>query len=100
MSQEVKGYDRGSVLDMALLLGGDIECAMSLCVENGLCLSDDLESGRMYSDCGLENVNPEWLKQIRQEGIKPATALSDTDRATCPYGGIGFMGIEIDFEIS
>ncbi|MBD5322619.1 MAG: hypothetical protein HDS01_07630 [Bacteroides sp.] len=32
--------------------------------------------------------------------VEPATEVSPEDIAACPYGGIGFMGIEIDFIVS
>lgn len=40
------------------------------------------------------------MRRYAVERVAPATEASDEDRAACPYGGIGYMGIEIDFIVS
>lgn len=100
MKKSIKGYDRASVLDLALMAGGGIECAISLCEENGICLTDDVEIGREYCYDRISGIDIKSLKLIEEESIKPATALGNDEIAVCPYGGIGYMGIDIDFEVS
>lgn len=94
------GYDRESVLDLAVIAGGSLDCAISLCIKNDLCLSDDAVLGTEYDTDCLENLRDANKRVIDIEVIRPATALSEADVEACPYGGIGFMGIEIDFEVS
>lgn len=100
MKKIISGYDRASVLDLAFLAGGSMECAISLCEENGICLTDDVEIDRAYSYDRISEIDKKCQKQIQEDSIKPATALSIDEIAVCPYGGINFMGIEIDFEVS
>ena len=68
--------------------------------ENGICLTDDVEIGREYCYDRISGIDIKSLKHIEEERIKPATALGKDEIAVCPYGGIGYMGIEIDFEVS
>lgn len=95
-----RGYERGSILDLAILSGGSLDCAMSVCEKNDVHITDDMEIGREYDTDLLDNKNDYYKRIIDEDGVKPATALSIADMAACPYGGIGFMGIEIDFEVS
>lgn len=95
-----KGYERGSILDLAILSGGNLDCAMSVCDKNDVCITDDMEIGREYREELLDSKNGRMRRIIDIEGIKPATSLSMVEMAACPYGGLGFMGVEIDFEVS
>lgn len=93
--------DRQTLLDIALRSGGHVETALTLAEANGLSLTARLEDG-------LELTVPEpvtggdvrTVRLYRARGIDPATEASEEDIRICPYGGIGFMGIEIDFEVS
>ncbi len=70
-------HSRQSLLDIAVQECGSVEAAFALSERNGIALTDDLALAAM--------------------GVKPATAVSAEDAALVPWGGIGFMGIEIDF---
>lgn len=94
------GYERGSVLDLALITGGSLDCIISVGLRNDVCISDDMVNGREYETDYLEGRNNEYKLVIDTEHIRPATALNPREISACPYGGIGFMGIEIDFEVS
>lgn len=100
MSNTVNGYDRASVLDMAYICGGNVDCAMSLCGENDISLSDDVEIDQILSCNRVNDANVHNLKRIREENIRPATALTAEDMVACPYGGINYMGVDIDFVVS
>jgi len=39
------------------------------------------------------------VQELAADRIKPATAPSAEETEMVPYGGIGFMGIEIDFVV-
>lgn len=95
-----KGFERGSILDLAILSGGCLDCAMSVCDKNDVCITDDMEIGKEYDTDLLEGKNEYSKNIIELERIRPATALSADDMAACPYGGINYMGVEIDFEVS
>lgn len=92
--------DRQTLLDIALRSGGHVETVLALAEANGLSLTASLAEG-------LELTVPEPVtggdaRTVRlyvARGIDPATEASAEDITACPYGGIGFMGIEIDFEV-
>lgn len=96
----VTGYDRASVLDLAVIAGGGLECAFEFCAANGLSLTDPVTVGRVYEVPAFVNADSRALERITAEGIRPATALSGDELAAAPPGGIGFMGVGIDFIVS
>ena len=67
--------------DIALQECGNIEAAFDIARLNGLSLTDELKTGQTL------------------DGVKPATAPSAGEVEAAPYGGIGYMGIEIDFVV-
>lgn len=93
----VTGYDRASVLDLAVIAGGSLECAFEFCAANGLSLTDPVTVGRVYEVPAFGNADYRTRQRIIAEGIRPATALSGDGPAAAPPGGIGFMGVGVDF---
>lgn len=101
MSEDIiLGYDRASMLDLAILAGGSLDCVFALCELNGVSLTDYVEVGQGYSLRGIEDVDKETTIRIRNERIKPATHTDARQLSEVTCGGIGFMGIDIDFEVS
>ena len=89
------------MLDMALQTGGRIETAMVLAAANGVSLTDRLEDGQELTvPAPVAEGDARTVVLYRAHGVEPATGLSAEDIAACPYGGIGYMGIETDFEVS
>lgn len=89
--------DRQSLLDIALQACGSIEAAFDLAAANDVSISEPLAAG-----VGLETVAPIdriVLERFVAKGIRPATELSEENTEMAPYGGIGYMGIEIDFMV-
>ncbi len=84
-----------SLLDIAIQCCGSAEAAYDIAVLNGLSIADDLVAGRELSIPAA--VKSSVVSYYTQKGIRPATALTDTDTA---FGGIDYMGIEIDFIVS
>lgn len=99
MSGVIRGYDRASMLDLAIVCGGCADCAMELCLANDVSLTDTVEVGREYYTGTVSETDPGNLRHISEEGIRPATAITGRDMSECPYGGIGMMGIETDFVV-
>ena len=70
----------------------------------GMSLKNDIPvSGELAPDVELETapvVDKLVLGRYEARGVRPATDISAEDLACVPYGGIGFMGIEIDFIVS
>lgn len=93
--------ERQSMLDMALQCGGHVETALALAVANELSVTDRLEDGQELTVPEPVDVgNARVVRLYRAHGVEPATEVSVEDMQCCPCGGIGYMGVEIDFEVS
>lgn len=90
-----------TMLDMALQSGGHVETVLALALANGLSVTDKLVDGQELTvPESVENGDARTVRLYRAQGVEPATEASVDDMLACPYGGIGYMGIEIDFEVS
>ena len=92
---KIKPLDRQSLIDVALQTSGSVEGALGK--------NDIPVSGELAPDVELETapvVDKLVLGRYEARGVRPATDISAEDLACVPYGGIGFMGIEIDFIVS
>ncbi|MBQ3657997.1 MAG: hypothetical protein II956_14345 [Bacteroidales bacterium] len=87
-----------TLLDLALQTGGTAESAMELALINSRCLSDELEAGNEITLPDLPQ-NRQMVKYYSVNGILPATGLKP-EFSGIVYGGINYMGIEIDFIVS
>lgn len=93
--------DRQTVLDVAVQYGGSVETAMEIAAANGVSITERLDDGQELSvPEPLSNGDARTVALYGAHGVEPATEASAEDMASCPYGGIGFMGIEIDFKVS
>lgn len=100
MSEFIQGYDRATVLDLSLIAGGSLDFAFEFCVANGISLTDSVDLGKDYSLSHVGKIDEVLATRIAQEKIRPATEASADDMAACPYGGIGLMAVDVDFEVS
>lgn len=103
MRIEVK--ERQTLLDIALATAGTVEAAIEIAEANGLSLTDELGDGRELEvpdrvAPGGNTADARVVRRYGAQGVEPATEASAEERAACAYGGIGFMGVEIDFEVS
>ena len=87
---KVKPLDRQSLIDVALQTSGGVEGALGMSIKNDIPVSGET----------APVVDKLVLGRYEARGIRPATDISAEDLACVPYGGIGFMGIEIDFIVS
>ena len=93
-------HNRQSLLDMAVQECGSFEAAFALSERNGIALTDDLAAGREL-DCPAEYIDKKRIVAVlAAQGVRPATAITADEAARMPWGGIGLMGIEIDFIVS
>lgn len=75
--------------------------AMETAIRNGLSLTARLEDGQeLETPDQPEGTEGQNVTRYRLEGVEPATEPTDEERVLCPYDGIGFMKIEIDFIVS
>ena len=93
-------HKRQSLLDMAVQECGSFETAFALSERNGIALTDDLVAGQELEIAPEDVGKKRIVAALAAQGVKPATAVSAEDAALVPWGGIGFMGIEIDFIVS
>lgn len=102
---KVKVKERQTLLDIALETAGTLAAAMEIAAANGLSVIDrladgwELEIAEPSRRPTVNEANARVVRRYRAHGVEPATEASAEDIARCPYGGIGEMGIEIDFEI-
>lgn len=93
-------HNRQSLLDMAVQECGSFEAAFALSERNDIALTDDLAVGRELKIAPEDIDRKRIVIALAAQNVKPATAISAEDAALVPWGGIGFMGIEIDFIVS
>lgn len=94
---KITSTDRQSLLDIAVQSSGGVEAAFELAAANDVSISEPLATGAQ-----LETVLPAdktVLDRYTVKKICPATELSDEQIDASPYGGIGYIGIEIDFRV-
>lgn len=84
-------------MDIAIQECGSFEAAYELAERNGLAVTDDLVLGTQLEYIPEDVMKKQVVAHLAARRIKPATDASEQDTSLAPYGGIGFMGIEIDF---
>ena len=93
-------HNRQSLLDVAVQECGSFDAAFALAERNGIALTDDLTAGRVLEVAPEDVDKKRIVTALAVQDVKPATAISAEDAALVPWGGIEFMGIEIDFIVS
>ena len=89
-----------SLLDIALQHTGTADTAIYIALSNGLSLTADLLSGQALAIPDLRG-NRAMAQYYTVNHIMPATGdTADGETAIPAYGGINYMGIEIDFKVS
>jgi hypothetical protein len=86
-----------SIFDAALQECGGVESAFALALENGVSLTDDLAAGQELAT--VTAANKPIAEYYKNRNILPATGLTAEDKQAT-LGGIGYMGINIDFIVS
>lgn len=89
--------DRQSLLDIAVQTSGGVEAAFDLAAANDVSVSEPLAAGAQLETVAV--ADKMVLERYTARQVRPATELSDEEIEAAPYGGIGFMGIEIDFMV-
>lgn len=95
---KVTPLDRQSVIDVAIQTSGSVEAAFALSAKNDISISEAIAPGSELEMVAV--VDKLVLSRYEARGVRPATEVSPRDLELVPYGGIGFMGVEIDFIVS
>lgn len=91
--------NRQSLADITIEKCGSIEAIFDIADRNGLAITDDPHTGQVV-ECGSGNAAKQQLVlRLESYGVVPATGIVPTDADNCPYGGIGYMGVEYDFTV-
>lgn len=93
-------HSRQSLPDITIQECGSFEAAFAIAERNGVAVTDDLTVGQSVEFAPEDIAKKQVVANLAARGVKPATAISEQDAALVPWGGIGFMGIEIDFIVS
>jgi hypothetical protein len=98
---EIKITSQQSVFDAAVQSAGTAETAFEIALQNGVSLTDDLIVGKSlgFAPTDDKQVNKRVQNNYKLNNIKPATGLTAEDQQAT-LGGIGYMGISIDFIVS
>ena len=95
---KITPLDRQSVIDIAIQTSGSVEAAFTLSATNNISISGVIAPG---SELEMVTVADKLvLSRYEARGIRPATDISPRDLELVPYGGINYMGVEIDFIVS
>lgn len=89
-----------SVEDIAVEVYGRADAALDVAVANGILPTAELVPGEVLilPDGVVEDGSN--VSYYSRNGYHPATAITKEDIESAPYGGINYMGIEIDFIVS
>lgn len=98
MKEKTTPLSRQSLLDIALQTGGSTEAAFDLAETNDISISEPLETGVSLQPTAV--ADQKVIDRYEAADVRPATELSPEDIEMAPYGGIGYMGIEVDFVVS
>lgn len=93
---EIKVQSRQTLFDIALQQTGIADNALLIAIENGISVTDKLNSGDILTISGTEKGS-DVLEVYQEKRIFPATAPNSKQEV---LGGIEYMGIEIDFIVS
>lgn len=87
------------LLDIAMQTKGGIDTLFEFANANELSITDNLIPGKYLLVPDVEVTDKRVFQYLRDNGIFPANAFTAEDDAAIK-GGIGYMGIQIDFRVS
>lgn len=87
------------LLDLSMQLKGSINALFDFAMANGISVTDDLTSGSTLWAPDTEIIDRRTYQTLRDEKVIPSNAYTAEDEAAIK-GGIGYMGIQIDFRVS
>ena len=87
------------LLDISMQQKGSIGALFDLAVVNDRSITDDLTSGSTLLIPDTEIADRRVFQLFRDESVVPANAFTADDEAAIK-GGIGYMGIQVDFRVS
>lgn len=87
------------LLDISIQEKGGIGALFDFAVVNGRSITDDLTSGGTLLVPDTALINKRIFQLYEDESVIPANAYTADDDAAIK-GGVGYMGIQVDFRVS
>ena len=89
-----------TLLDIAVQEYGNADAALDIALAAGIMPTDIPASGTALPLPDSAAPDVQATSRYAHGGWRPATAVTKEDISAAPYGGINYMGIEIDFIVS
>lgn len=96
--EKIQPIDRQSLLDIAIQESGSVEAVMELSIKNDIAVSQEL--GAMTELETATIIDSKVVNRYHEQCIQPATELTAEELIEVPYGGLGFMSVEVDLIVS
>jgi len=94
---KVTVLDRQSLCDIALETSGAIEAVLALAMRHDIAVSESLDAGAEFETAAV--IDREVAARYAARGARPATGVTPAEAEACPFGGVGYMGVEYDFRV-
>ncbi|MBV8255008.1 MAG: hypothetical protein JO154_20575 [Chitinophaga sp.] len=87
------------LFDIVLRESGAADAIFQMAQANDISITDELIGGQLLETTKVTPVNKSIITYYQQQQIFPGTSITLQSTSTA-RGGIGYMGIGIDFKIS
>jgi hypothetical protein len=94
----MKASNRQTLLDLAMIGCGDAAAAIAMAILNGVPVTDDLIQTVDYSLPDVVDKN--IANYYANNGLSPATGMTEIEENELNGEGIEYWAIEYDFEVS
>lgn len=91
----ITARENQSLLDLALIAGGTVECVFELAEENNIGITDKVWPAQDISTDNVVTISRDILDYYKRFKLSPATI-----NTAAMFSGIGFMQIGVDFKVS
>ena len=97
--ETVKVNPHQCLMDLSMQQKGGIDALFDFAALNGLSITENLTAGSVLLVPDVDVIDRVICQLLRDEGVVPANAYTSEDEAAIK-GGIGYMGIQVDFRVS
>lgn len=97
---QITAQNRQSLADKTIEGCGAVESIFEVADRNDMAITDDPSTGQAIEVSSASVTKRQVVARLKAYGAAPATGITQSDADTCPYGGIGYMGIEYDLTVA
>lgn len=87
------------LLDISMQEKGSIAALFDFAVVNARSITDDCIAGEALFIPDIDIIDMRVWQELQEEGVVPSNGYT-TEDAAIVMGGIGYMGVQLDFRIS